>query len=187
MTLTDKEFFTKAREQEMGIYKVKPMIVPMKKIEHSQTFRATPMLVTEEYRKEYYRKRAKRKTDELRRKKMKYIELLKLRDQCRKKLSTIDPFKKQSKVAKINFTIDEVNQELTILEKDIGISIDKMDKGTKLERIVYHATESIKNTAKSIGRGITKFFNKHGDTIKAVASVIGPIIITCIFKKWIGV
>ncbi|MCM1439565.1 MAG: hypothetical protein NC131_10255 [Roseburia sp.] len=158
----------------------KPKVIPMPFIKDAKGSK-DKIIVTEEWYVKTKKKKLAKQAKERRDIQIEMMELLGERDILRSKLSELDDSKKKDmkKIVSINVKIKDINAELEMLQKEAGINVDDLDKGTKLGRFYNKLKRNIKKKVKKA----KKWIKRNRELVSGVLSVIVPILIGFVAKK----
>lgn len=158
----------------------KPKIIPMPFIKDAPGSK-DKVIVTEEWYVKTKKKKLAKQAKARRDIQIEMMELLGEKDILRSKLSELDESKKKDmkKIVSINIKIKDINAELEMLQKEAGINIDDLDKGTKLGRFCSR----LKKTVKKKMKRVRKWVKRNREVVSAVLSVVVPVIIGFVTRK----
>ena len=102
------------------------------------------------------------------------IQLIARRDLLRGKLSRLDGRRKKDaiKIASINIELVNIEEALTSIKKEYGITMNDIDKGSKVSRFFNRAKEKVKSAFKKV----KKFFRRNSELIVGMATIILPVV-----------
>ena len=177
--LTDKERMA----ERAKIVTRKPRIVPMPTIGSNPNVEG-PLHVSQEFKDNYYQNKAVEKKKEIREYEKDLMGCLGKKERLQYKLTKLDPRKKKEnkKIISINFQLRDLDEKIIELQKESGITLNKMSSESKLGKIWAR----VKSVVDTVVKKIKKFFKKHRDAIEGVLMVALPIIGTAFFRKLLG-
>ena len=160
----------------------KPRIIPMPTIKINKGAEG-PLHVSQEFKDEFYRKKAEEKKKEKREYERELFECLGKKERLQFKLSKLDPKKKKDnkKIISINFRIQDLDEKIERLQRESGIDLKK-EGDSKLGKI----WNRVKSTVKDVCKKVKKFWKKHSDAIEGVLTVVLPLVGAAFFKKFLG-
>ena len=143
-----------------------------------------PLHITQEYKDEFYKKKAVEKKKEKREYEREILECLGKKERLQYKMSKLDPKKKKEnkRIISMRFRIQDLDERIEMLQRESGINLDKQDKDSKLGKI----WNRVKPIVIKLYKKAKKFFKQHRDAIEGVLMVAVPVIGTAIFKKLLG-
>lgn len=162
----------------------KPREIPMPRIEGCPGANKI-VYVTEDWYLEKKKKKQTNRAKEIRDMEIEMMKLLANRDRLRIKLGELDSANKRDskKIVAINVKLKNIAAEIEMLERQSGIHLDELDKGSRVGRFLGN----FKKAGKKLIKKAKKFFNRHSEVITTVASVLLPIIGGLLIKAFLPV
>lgn len=171
------EYMAKKYPQPKTIKKPREVPMPDIKINYGAE---GPLKITEKW---YVKKKQKQMVERAisqREAEIDMIQYIAKRDMLRRKLAELDPSKKKDskRIASYNVEIMRLTEEIEQLERQFDISATEIDHGTRVGRFLARCKKGVKK----VGKKIKKFCKRNSDLITGIASIVLPVIGSCIMK-----
>lgn len=158
----------------------KPKVIPMPFIKEAKGSK-DKVIVTEDWYVKTKKKKLARLAKDKKDIQIEMMQLLGQKDILKSKLSKLDESKKKDmkKIISINVKIKDIDAELEMLQKESGIIIDELDKGSKIGRFFSRVKRSVKKKFKKVKR----FCKYNSELVTGILSIVVPIFAAVIGKK----
>lgn len=157
----------------------KPIKVPVPEIKRNYGAEG-PLKVTKKWYVKKKQKKMLKRIKSQREAEFDMIQLIARKEMLQKKLSEFDIGKKKDarKIASYNVEIKKIEGEISQLEMMYDISSVEIDQGTRVGRFLARCKKKVK----SVGKKVKKFCKKNAELLTGLASIILPVIGSCIIK-----
>lgn len=157
-----------------------PKVIPMPFIKEAKGSK-DKVIVTEDWYVKAKKKKLARISKDKKDMQIEMMQLLGQRDILKSRLSKLDSSKKKDmkKIISINVRIKDIDAELAMLQKESGIIIDELDKGSKVGRFFNRLKRSVKKKFKKVKR----FCKYNRELITGILGIVIPVFAGLIGKK----
>ena len=139
-----------------------------------------PVIVTEDWYLKKKKKKIAERSRDIKETQIEMMRLLAKRDRLKFKLGKLDyTSKKESKeIICINIELKDIDAELKMLQKQSGVDLNDLEKGTRFSRFIG----LINRKTKKICKKIKKWYKRNRELIVGLAYIIIPVAVTALIK-----